>query len=176
MTTSTILGTDIMQYEQLLRPFAFNLTQSREATEDLLQDTFYRALVNQDKFSEGTNIKAWLFTIMRNIFINNYRRNKKRNTITDSSDNQYLLNSTKKVEQNGSERNFLAEDIQNAMKEVSKDFTEPFMMYFNGFHYQEIADTLNLPLGTVKSRIFFARKELQSKLKGMGFKSSSYNN
>jgi DNA-directed RNA polymerase specialized sigma24 family protein len=62
------------------------------------------------------------------------------------------------------------------MKEVSKDFTEPFMMYFNGFHYQEIAEHLNLPLGTVKSRIFFARKELQSRLKSMGVRNSSYNN
>ncbi len=176
MTTNTLFGSDIMQYEQLLRPFAFNLTHSKEATEDLLQDTFYRALANKEKFSEGTNIKAWLFTIMRNIFINNYRRSKKSNTVTDTSENQYLLNSTFKTERNGSENSFLAEDIAKAMKEVSTDFTEPFMMYFNGYHYQEIADKLNLPLGTVKSRIFFARKELQARLKSMGVKNSSYNN
>lgn len=176
MTTTVNFGAEIMQYADLLRPFAFNLTHSKEATEDLLQDTFYRAIINKDKFSEGTNIKAWLFTIMRNIFINNYRRSKKSNTITDTSENQYLLNSTFKTESNGSERNFLAEDISKAMNEVSKDFTEPFMMYFNGFHYQEIAEHLNLPLGTVKSRIFFARKELQSRLKSMGVRNSSYNN
>ena len=161
-------GTEIMQYERILRPIAFNLTRSREATEDLVQDTFYRALSNVDKFAEGTNIKAWLFTIMRNIFINNYRKNQKRNTVTDTSDNQYLLNSTKSVERNGSERSFLAQDIDKAMAGVSKDFTEPFMMYHTGFKYQEIAEKLELPLGTVKSRIFFARKELQVKLKEMG--------
>src|ERR1019366_6981975 len=146
----------------------FNLTRSREATEDLVQDTFYRALSNVDKFAEGTNIKAWLFTIMRNIFINNYRKNQKRNTVTDTSDNQYLLNSTKSVERNGSERSFLAQDIDKAMAGVSKDFTEPFMMYHTGFKYQEIAEKLELPLGTVKSRIFFARKELQERLTEMG--------
>jgi RNA polymerase sigma-70 factor (ECF subfamily) len=144
-----------------------------EECEDLVQDTFYRALSNRDKFTEGTNIKAWLFTIMRNIFINNYRRNQKRNTVTDTSDNQYLLNSTKSVERNGSERTFLADAIEQAMEGVSKDFTEPFMMYYTGYKYQEIADKLDLPLGTVKSRIFFARKELQERLKSMGIESSA---
>ena len=162
MTPTADFGTEIMQYQRILRPFAFNLTHSMEESEDLIQDTFYRAIANKDKFSEGTNIKAWLFTIMKNIFINNYRKNQKKNVITDTSDNQYLLNSTKKVEHNGSEVNFLAADIEKAMQEVSIDFTAPFMMYFNGFKYQEIAEQLNLPLGTVKSRIFFARKELKT--------------
>jgi RNA polymerase sigma-70 factor (ECF subfamily) len=175
MTPILNFGVEIMQYERILRPFAFNLTKSREESEDLIQDTFYRALSNQEKFAEGTNIKAWLFTIMRNIFINNYRRNQKHQVVTDTSENQYLLNSTKKTEKNGSERAFMAEDIEKAMVEVSKDFTEPFLMYYNGFKYQEIAEKLDLPLGTVKSRIFFARKELQAKLKEMGIGNSAYN-
>ena len=124
----------------------------------------------------GTNFKAWLFTIMKNIFINNYRKNRKRNTITDTSENQYLLNSTKQVEKNGSERSFLAKDIQVVLGKVSSDFTEPFLMYFNGFKYQEIAEKLDLPLGTVKSRIFFARKELQNHLRTMGICNSTYSN
>jgi len=169
----TEFGVEIMQYERMLRPFAFNLTKNREECEDLVQDTFFRALSNQEKFEEGTNIKAWLFTIMRNIFINNYRKNQKRNTVTDTSDNQYLLNSTREVEKNGSERAFLAQDIEKAMAGVSKDFTEPFMLYYTGFKYQEIADKLDLPLGTVKSRIFFARKELQEKLVDLGVNVSS---
>lgn len=165
----------LMKYEEMLRPFAYNLTKSIEATEDLVQETFYRALANQEKFNEGTSIKAWLFTIMRNIFINDYRRKKKHNTVSDSSDDLYLINSIKQVSKNGAERSFLSEDISKAMQGVSKDFTEPFLMHSNGFHYQEIADQLGIPLGTVKSRIFFARKELQSKLKGMGVTSSSLN-
>lgn len=175
MSNTINFGPEIQQYESILRPFAFNLTKSREATEDLIQDTFYRALSNSEKFLEGTNIKAWLFTIMRNVFINNYRRQKNSNTVTDTSENQYLLNSTKRIEKNESERSFLAEDISKAMREVSLDFTEPFMMYFNGFSYQEISEQLDLPLGTIKSRIFFARKELQSKLKERGVLNSSYN-
>lgn len=175
MATTLNLAQDILQYEVMLRPFAFSLTKSKEETEDLIQDTFYRAIANYEKFAEGTNIKAWLFTIMRNIFINNYRRKKNSNTITDTSPNQYLLNSTKLIEKNTSERSFLAEDIEKAMKEVDRGYTEPFMLYFNGFQYQEIADKLDLPLGTVKSRIFFARKELQSKLLNMGVSVASNN-
>ena len=166
--------TDINHYQQILRPFAFNLTHSLEETEDLIQDTFYRALANQEKFNEGTNLKGWLFTIMRNIFINNYHKKQKGTTVLDGSENQYLLNS--KIDRNGSEAVFLAEAIQKAMEGVSADFTGPFMMHFNGFHYDEIAEQFGLPLGTVKSRIFFARKVLQANLKSMGITSSASHN
>lgn len=168
-------GEEIMQHETILRPFAFSLTKNREASEDLIQDTFYRALSNAEKFSEGTNVKAWLFTIMRNIFINDYRRKQKSHVITDSSENQFLLNSTKKIEKNEAERRFLSEEIEKALKDVSTDFTTPFLMYYQGYHYQEIAEHMNLPLGTVKSRIFFARKELQNRLKNVGIHHSDYN-
>ena len=159
---------ELYTYDHILRPFAYNLVKNKEECEDLIQDTFYRALANKDKFMEGTNIKAWLFTIMKNIFINNYRKKQKRNVITDTSDNQYLLNSTKKTSNNDGERVFMSEIIENAMNSVNRDFTEPFMLYYKGYKYQEIADQLSLPLGTVKSRIFFARKEIQTKLKRVG--------
>jgi RNA polymerase sigma-70 factor (ECF subfamily) len=165
---------DIFQFDRILRPYAFNLTKSREESEDLIQDTFFRAISNQDKFVEGTNIKAWLFTIMKNIFINNYRKNMKRQIVFDKSDNNFLLDSvTKTVAKNDGDRTFLQEHISTAMDGVSPDFTVPFMMYYEGFKYQEIAEHLSLPLGTVKSRIFFARKEIQNRLKTMGINHSS---
>lgn len=170
------LDTSLKQYESVLKPFAFSLTKSLEETEDLIQDTFYRALVNRDKFVEGTNFKAWLFTIMRNIFINNYRRKRRTNTVSDSFESPVLLNNCRTVAKNYSERTFLAEDIEKAMRGVSKDYTAPFLMYHNGFHYHEIAESLNLPLGTVKSRIFSARKELQHRLRNMGVTNAAYNN
>ena len=165
MNTPKQFTGEILQYENILRPFAFTLTRNKEEAEDLVQDTMYRALANKEKFSEGTNVKAWLFTILRNIFINNYRRRKKSRVMIDTTPNNYWLNSTSKIEKNESERSFLREEIAKALKQVSRDFTEPFLMYYRGFHYQEIAEKLNLPLGTVKSRIFFARKELQSRLR-----------
>jgi len=167
---------DLLQYEQLLRPFAFSLTKNIEETNDLIQDTFYRALANQDKFSEGTNIKGWLFTIMRNIFINNYRQKKTNKNSTDSLDQLFITNNSRLIERNGAERLLLEEAINKAMDGVSKDFTAPFMMHYNGFQYDEIAKKLKLPLGTVKSRIFFAKKDLQAKLKSLGIThSAAYN-
>ena len=147
-----------------LKPYALNLTQNIEDAKDLMQETSYRALMNKEKFREGTNLKAWLFTIMRNIFINNYRRKSKRKTILDQTDNQYYINSGTNVINNKAETHFVVEDIQNAITNLSDDYRIPFMMHYNGFKYQEIADDLQLPLGTVKSRIFFARKELKVKL------------
>ena len=160
--------TAILGFERALRPFAFSLTKSKEETDDLIQETFYRALRNQEKFDEGTNIKAWLFTIMRNIFINNYRRDKRRVVVKESSDKPHLLENAGPVVSNGSEKQFMAESIRNAMKEVNKDFTEPFLMYNEGFHYHEISEKLDIPLGTVKSRFFVARRELRSRLQKMG--------
>lgn len=165
---------EIYKFDQILRPYATNLTKSKEETEDLIQDTFYRAIANREKFADGTNIKAWLFTIMKNIFINNYRRNLKRGVVLDKSENgTFLENVCKDVVKNEGDRSFVRENIKKAIEGVSKDFTEPFMMYFEGFKYQEIAEQLDLPLGTVKSRIFFARKEIQKRLKSMGIEHSS---
>jgi RNA polymerase sigma-70 factor, ECF subfamily len=110
---------------------------------------------------------------MRNIFINNYRKKQRGHAILDSTENQFLLNSTYKTDRNGSEMIFLSEAISRAMKQISEDFTGPFMMHHNGFQYIEIAQKFNLPLGTVKSRIFFARKELQARLTEMGIPNSS---
>ena len=172
--TAIDFHTELYNYDQILRPFAYNLVKNKEEMEDLIQDTFYRALANKDKFMEGTNIKAWLFTIMKNIFINNYRKKQKSNIVTDGSDNRYLLNSGKKTLGNEGERVFVKEIIDKAMGGVSMDFTEPFMMYYKGYKYQEIAEKLELPLGTVKSRIFIARTEIQSRLKDYGIE-ESYN-
>ena len=158
----------ILGFESALRPFAFSLTKSKEETDDLIQETFYRALRNQEKFDEGTNIKAWLFTIMRNIFINNYRRDKRRVVVKESTDKPRLLEYAGPSVSNGSEKEFMADTIRNAMKEVNKDFTEPFLMYNEGFHYHEISEKLDIPLGTVKSRIFVARRELRSRLQKLG--------
>jgi RNA polymerase sigma-70 factor (ECF subfamily) len=176
MTSILTIPDKIQQYERLLRPFAYNLTHSPEEAEDLIQDTFCRALMNQDKFTEGTNIKAWLFTIMRNIFINNYRKKYRNIQIKDSGEDLYLIDNRSTTVRNTSDGVFLREYIREAMVGISEDFTGSFMMYFNGFSYIEIAEKLNLPLGTVKSRIFFARKEIQANLKKMGITNSVFYN
>lgn len=154
----------VVNLSKNLKPYAINLTKDTDDAKDLIQETVHRALVNYDKYAEGTNLKAWLFTIMRNIFINSYRRKAKRNTIIDNTDNLYYLNSGSQSVLNGSESSFVMQNAFSAIAKLSDEYRVPFMMHYEGYKYQEIAKDLNLPLGTVKSRIFFARKELKKEL------------
>ncbi len=154
----------VIEASTVLKPFALRLTRDIEDAHDLIQETMFRAISNADKFEEGTNLKAWLFTIMKNIFINDYRKKIKRNTVIDSTDNLYYINSSASITNSG-ERSFVMQDITAALLKISNELRVPFMMHFKGFKYHEIAEKLNLPLGTVKSRIFFARKDLSSLLR-----------
>ena len=149
---------------EFLKPFAITLTKDSEAAKDLFQETLYRALANKEKFNVGTNIKAWLYTMMRNIFINNYRRKAKQNTIFDSTPNEFLLNMNQGAIANAAESNLRIKDIQLAVHNLPEIFRNPFLLYFDGFKYHEIADMLEEPLGTIKSRIHFARKLLKSQI------------
>jgi RNA polymerase sigma-70 factor (ECF subfamily) len=156
------------QFEALspiLNAFAYNLTQNLEDAKDLYQETAFRAMKNQDKFKPGTNLKAWLFTIMKNIFINNYRRQKKANVISDSTENMFYINSGKESISNHGEANVLITELKNMIEKLEDSIRIPFLMHYQGFKYQEIADKFDLPLGTVKSRIFFARRELKAQIK-----------
>lgn len=143
-----------------LNAFAYNLTRNNEEAKDLYQETAIRAISNKDKFKPGTNLKAWLFTIMKNIFINNYRKKTKRNTVIDTTENSYYLNSGQTVE-NQAAGNIIMSELEGIIGEIDDTLSEPFMMYHEGYKYQEISDMLTLPLGTVKSRIFFARKAIR---------------
>jgi RNA polymerase sigma factor (sigma-70 family) len=147
-----------------LKPFAVNLTKDTETANDLYQETLYKALANHEKYNSGTNIKAWLFTIMRNIFINDYRRKAKRKTIFDNTAEDYLLNMKQVSVANGAESSIREKEIKQAINELPEIFKTPFMLYFEGYKYQEIAEYLHEPLGTIKSRIHFARKLLKEQL------------
>lgn len=146
----------------MLNSFAYNLTKNVEDAKDLFQETAFRAFNNKDKYRPGTNLKAWLFTIMKNIFINNYRKKMKANTIQDSTENLYYLNSGSVSITNSAESEIMLKELHIMVERLDDTLRVPFMMHYEGFKYQEIAEDLDLPLGTVKSRIFFARKELKS--------------
>src|SRR5699024_5261364 len=150
---------------EFLKPFAITLTHDSEREKDLFQETMYRALANKEKYNVGTNIRAWLYTIMRNIFINDYRRKKKRNTVFDYTPNDYLLNSNQKSVTNMAESDIQVKEIEKEINKLPEIFKTPFSMYFTGYKYHEIADKLKEPLGTIKSRIHFARKMLKKQIK-----------
>lgn len=143
--------------------FAYMLTSNRDDAYDLLQDTTLKALDNADKYAENTNFKGWVFTIMRNIFINNYRRAGRRTTVVDSSENLFLLNQSQESGLDTPECSYSVGEITAAIEEFTDEYRIPFSMHVQGYKYNEIAEEMNLPLGTVKSRIHFARKKLQDR-------------
>jgi RNA polymerase sigma factor (sigma-70 family) len=147
-----------------LKPFALKLTRDTDDANDLLQDTMVKAFTNKDKFTEGTNLKAWLYTIMKNTFITNYQRMVRRGTFVDTTDNLHYLNSGDVLVENGAYGDFAMTDIQIAIENLEGVYKTPFMMHFRGFKYHEIADKLEIPIGTVKNRIHIARKLLKDEL------------
>ncbi len=149
---------------EFLKPFAIKLTSDNETAKDLLQETIYRALANREKYNFGTNIKAWLYTIMRNIFINDYRKKAKQNVVLDNSVNDFLLNYNQLSITNTAESELKMKEINASIYRLPAIFKNPFILYFDGYKYHEIAEMLNEPLGTIKSRIHFARKLLKAEV------------
>ncbi len=145
--------------------FAYMLTANREEAKDLLQDTTLKALDNEDKYIDNVNFKGWVFTIMRNIFINNYRRVVRNQTIIDQTEDLYQLNLPQDSGFASPEGSFTVKEITTAINSFSEEYRIPFSMHVAGYKSHEIAEKMDLPLGTVKSRIFFARQRLQEMLK-----------
>lgn len=140
--------------EELLR-FAYKLTADREEANDLLQETSLKALDNEDKYIPDTNFKGWMYTIMRNIFINNYRKIVRDQTFVDHTDNLYHLSMPQDSGFDSTEGAYDMKEIHRIVGLLPKEYRIPFAMHVSGFKYREIAEKLGLPLGTVKSRIFF---------------------
>lgn len=155
----------LIELKSNLHRFALSLTSDRDDALDLLQDTYLKAITHRDKFVDYTNLKAWVFTIMKNTFINNYRRGVKGNTIMDGTKDLYLINQPHDKGFVSPESSYAEEEIEKAIDSLSADFRVPFRMHLQGYKYQEIAEKLNLKIGTVKSRIFFTRQKLMEILK-----------
>ncbi len=165
MADSSTFKQKLMGLQGNLLNFAYQLTTSRESAQDLVQDTTLKVLDNESKYVDNVNFKGWVFTIMRNIFINNYRRQVRSATVVDTTEDLYHLNLSQESGLSTPEGSFAAKEISNAIQNFSEEYRVPFSMYVAGYKYSEIADKMGLPLGTVKSRIFFARKRLQTLLK-----------
>lgn len=147
-----------------LKPFALSLTRDNDSARDLFQETIYRAMVNREKYNPGTNLKAWMYTIMRNIFINDYRKKARHKTIFDNSPNEALIDYNQNKQVNPAEGNIKLKEISKMINSLPDIFKVPFKLYFDGYRYNEISDLLGEPLGTIKSRIHFARKLLKAQL------------
>jgi RNA polymerase sigma factor (sigma-70 family) len=148
-----------------LHSHAMQFTKDPDEAKDLVQDTLLKGIRFCHNFDQGTNIKGWLYIIMRNTFINNYRSNKKRNEMVTTEEEISSAQLLKSSSRNASESGFVISDIQRALNSIPPALSIPFQRYFEGYKYHEIADELDIPLGTVKTRIHQARLELKKYLK-----------
>ena len=162
---STNFTKDLLSIQDDLLRFAYKLTADREDANDLLQETSLKALDNEDKYMPETNFKGWVYTIMRNIFINNYRKIVREQTFVDQTDNLYHLNSSTEPTAESTDPAYDLTDMHRVVNALPSEYKVPFSMHVAGFKYREIAEKLGLPLGTVKSRIFCTRQKLQQELK-----------
>lgn len=158
----------LLNERNALRQLAMQLTRNIEDANDLVQDTMLKALRYRGRFKNGSNLKAWLYTILKNSFINDYRRKMRRNTFIDTSDNLYFLDLPAQSSEHHAELKFIRKDLEKAIDELPNDLRVTFLLNTEGFKYHEIASELGIPLGTVKTRIFVARRILRQKLQVYG--------
>jgi RNA polymerase sigma factor (sigma-70 family) len=154
----------LINLEDKLSRFAISLTSNRDDAKDLLQDTMLKAITYRTQYADYTNLKAWTYTIMKNTFINNYRKNVRQNTVLDSTRDLFLLSQNRDTFNVAPDSAYTEKEINKAIEKLPDDFKVPFKMHIAGYKYKEIADDLNLKIGTVKSRIFFTRKKLMNQL------------
>jgi RNA polymerase sigma-70 factor (ECF subfamily) len=161
---ATEIDTLITANTESLRLFALKFTNHKESAEDLVQDTIYKALANKQKFSANSNMKAWLYTIMRNIFINDYRRKETYQTVLLKCSRRPELSNWELAIKNAFPADLETKEIKERIHSLPIVFKESFLLHIEGFKYDEIATMLNEPIGTIKSRIHFARKLLKSSI------------
>ncbi|MFV0521125.1 MAG: RNA polymerase sigma factor [Mangrovibacterium sp.] len=161
---TTNFNNALLELQENLFHYALSLTTSEETAQDLLQETFLKALTYREQFRANTNFKAWTYTIMRNSFINNYRRNVKVRSTFDKNNNDYHISMSKEDVFTSPESTYNEKEITKNINELADEYRVPFTMFLDGYKYKEISDELHLPLGTVKSRIFFTRKKLEKSL------------
>jgi RNA polymerase sigma-70 factor (ECF subfamily) len=124
-----------------------------------------RAFASRERFQEGTNFKAWVTTIMRNCFINEYRKRRTRNQVEQPLEDNAEF-AVRQAVHNDAGTIIMMKELRTMLDSMDEAHRVPFELFFNGFEYQEIAEELELPMGTVKSRIFFARKKMKDMIQG----------
>ncbi len=165
MTTAEF-SQQIAKLRPTLRTFTYRFTSNGDDSQDLVQDTILKALTYRDKFKDDTNLKGWLFTIMRNTYINNYRKAQREKTSHDDTKDLHFLNVEDEYTFNRPEGSLEFKETWRNMNSIKDELLIPFKMHTTGYKYHEIAEHLKLPIGTVKNRIFHARKEIQKKMVG----------
>jgi RNA polymerase sigma-70 factor (ECF subfamily) len=163
--TKTQFNKLVIAEAKSLSKYALHFTRDTDDANDLVQDTMLKAISSADKFQEGTNLKGWLFTILKNTYINNYKKMVKKNQMVTQSDEVHSHHLMYSATKNSGESKFVMDDLNRALTQLPQEYESPFTMYFEGYKYHEIADQLVIPIGTVKTRMFVARKILKKNLR-----------
>ena len=164
MKTTDAFRTAVISMQKNMLSIARKLTLNEEEAYDLVQDTTLKALDNESKYVDKSNFGGWIMTIMRNIFVNNYHRRAREVSIFESSGDLYNLNIPGETVMESPDGSFAASQIDEMIKTFPEDYRKPFEMHSAGYKYVEISERLNMPIGTVKSRIFTIRKQLRELL------------
>jgi RNA polymerase sigma factor (sigma-70 family) len=154
----------LLSLEHSLLKFAYRFNLKKADAKDLVQETFLRVLISKDKYVDNEKFKSWTFTIMKNTFVDKYRRSFKENTYIDQTNESYFINQAEPVGSDDPDSAYSALEITQNIEQLKDKLRIPFKMYINGYKYVEIADKLNLKIGTVKNRIFLSRKQLMTQL------------
>ena len=155
----------LLSMQENMMNFALTLTTNRDDAQDLLQETSLKVLDNRDKYVDNRNFKGWVLTVMRNIFINNYHKVVRTQMIVDQNVDLYNLDMFNDSGFDTPDGSYQIQEITQAINNLNEELKVPFSMYVSGYQYNEIAEALHVPLGTIKSRIYFARQELKKQLK-----------
>jgi RNA polymerase sigma factor (sigma-70 family) len=158
-------NSQICGHRASLMQSAVKFTGNSDDADDLVQDTLIKAIRYETMYKEGTNLRGWLFTIMKNTFINNYRSLLKKKSVLVTNNDLLAYPLPAYASRNKGEARFTMEDINKAIHNLLPAYSIPFLRYFEGYKYHEIANELDIPVGTVKTRIHIARKLLKADLK-----------
>jgi RNA polymerase sigma-70 factor (ECF subfamily) len=164
--TSIEFCSNLLSLEQSLLRYAYRLNLKRADAKDLVQETYLRVLINREKYVDNKKFKSWAFTIMKNTFVDSYRRSQRRNINSDQITENYFINVAEPVGSDNPDSAFHASEISQNIDNLNDKLRVPFKMYVDGYKYTEIADELNMKIGTVKNRIFMSRKQLMAQLNG----------
>jgi len=163
--STTEFYTLVIKEQGLLKKLAFKLTMDQDDAKDLIQDTLLKAIKYKDRFVSSTNLKGWLCVIMKNTFINSYRRSVRKNSLVSKTYDLGKDEIQTSIFSNSTDSQVNYKELMRVVDSLKDELKTPFIRYVAGYKYQEISDELMIPLGTVKSRIFIARKELMELLK-----------
>ena len=159
--TAVEFQSQLIKLKEGLMRFAYRLTGDRDDTEDLVQETLLKALIYSDRFADESNLKAWTSTIMKNTFINSYRQTVRQNIYRDRTKESFFINQKEPVAHDDPASEYSVLEITQNVEQLEDRYKIPFKMHLNGYKYKEIAERLDLNIGTVKSRIFCSRKHIE---------------